>query len=125
MARDQQAERERGRNFVRIALWLMVLASVFVIASYWVTRGADRLPAQVVRFFLTLALAYQVWMGERWARWLTVALLSVACVWSLSSVFTWLVLGLPYAAAVGLLATRGAGTFLMEQKRRRAKARAP
>jgi hypothetical protein len=57
-----------------------VLLSSITIVFYLVRIGPDRLPQQLVRFALTLGLAYALIRGRQWARWLTSALLLLAVV---------------------------------------------
>lgn len=97
----------------------MIMASAHVIVSYALSRGTERLPKQLLRFALTLWLAFMVWRGQRWARVLTIALLGIGAVITLTSSKAFLVLGAPYLAAMSLLLTPHAGAFLAEQRRER------
>jgi hypothetical protein len=45
-----------------------------VIALYLGRRGTDRVVTQAIRFLLTVWLAYLVYGGWRWARWVAIVL---------------------------------------------------
>lgn len=83
-----------GRRIVHNIAALIVLISAIVISGYVGAIGTDRLPTQLVRFALTVALAYALRTGRSGARWLTIVLMGLAGI-------------------VGLLTTLVSGAWLM------------
>ena len=67
-----------GRGLVLVAIGLILSSSVATIVLYIVVQGSDRLVAQVVRFGLTCLLAWFLWRGRAWARWVAVILFGIA-----------------------------------------------
>ena len=57
-----------------------VLLDVALIALKALQQGLDGILPSCVRVFLSVALMYAVWRGQRWARWLFVALMYAASV---------------------------------------------
>jgi hypothetical protein len=75
MTPDDSALVAQGRTYVRIAAAASVVVSAVSIAVYLVRLGPGKLPQQLVRFALTLGLAYALTRGRAWARWTTLVLL--------------------------------------------------
>ncbi len=65
----------QGRTYVRIAAGALVLTSMATNALHVVRAGTGQLPQQGVRLALTIGLALALVRGQRWARWVTIALL--------------------------------------------------
>jgi len=107
----------RGRALVLSALGAIVGISLVVIGVYVDHHGTGRLPEQVIRFALTVALAVFVYRGRRWARWLAVVLIGgVGLVLLAASRSTpVLVMGAVYVLSAGSLVTPWASAFLASQ----------
>ena len=61
----------------------MAASEVGLLALNWLAQNAQNILATSVRLCLTIGLMYAVWIGQRWARWLFVALIYFASVMSL------------------------------------------
>lgn len=95
----------QGRRIVSHAAIAIVLVSVATNVAIVMQVGFDRIGIQLVRFALTLALARYLLLGREWARWTTVALLTVTILIGIPTVakpdaYS----GAGAAATVGLLA---------------------
>ena len=109
--------RDLGRVVVLAALGLIVAASITVITLYIAKHGPDRLFAQSIRFALTLGIAYLVYRGWRWARWLAVILFGGTGLFTLTlSSIALSPLGLVYLLSAVLLLLPAASRFLHGQE---------
>jgi multisubunit Na+/H+ antiporter MnhB subunit len=112
----EPAESQRGRRRVRAAIGIFVGTSAVVIAQYLMTIGTDRLPAQIIRFFLTCTLSFFLYRGIRWAHWTIVGLLSVTVLGAaLSGQYA---LPIVYTVVVWNLLRRDTRAFLEAQRLR-------
>ena len=66
--------RTMGQRIVIAVILAIVGLSLLTIVSFTSFRGTERLPQQIVRFLLTIALCYFLYRGANWARWVTVVL---------------------------------------------------
>jgi hypothetical protein len=102
---------------VLAALGLILATSITVITLYIVKRGPDRLFAQTIRFALTLGIAYLVYRGWRWARWLAVILFGGTSLFTLTlSSAALSPIGLVYLLSAVLLLSPAASRFLRDQE---------
>lgn len=67
-----------GRQILRRHVFAVISISALTILQYNLVIGPDRLPAQVVRFALTLLLCYGIYRGSPLAKWLAVCLFGIA-----------------------------------------------
>ena len=65
------AVQSHGKRLVIAVIVIGFLVPVAVILLYVVTRGAAELPRQLSRLILTGLLAYFLYRGYSWARWVT------------------------------------------------------
>ena len=64
-----------GRRYLLVALGFLALTSIVVSIAYVMRIGPVRLPQQVGRLVILLALGYFVLRGRAWARWVLLACL--------------------------------------------------
>jgi len=71
-------EQKRGRLILALALglWLFVAACIDVLVL--AIGNIQTLPIICVRLVVTAGLFYAVWIGQRWARWLTLGIFIIA-----------------------------------------------
>ena len=107
----------RGRVLVLVALGAIVGVSLIVIGVFVHHHGTGRLPAQLIRFALTVVLAVFVYRGRPWARWVAVVLIGGAGLILLthSKSTPVLVMGVVYVVSAGLLVLPSATAFLTSQ----------
>lgn len=67
---------------------LILLVSLGVTALYASTFGTKNMGSQIVRFVLTVGLCYWLYSGSKAAKWITVALMMTAGVFSLGALLT-------------------------------------
>lgn len=60
---------DTGRSLVLAVIVASLSLSVLVIVAFNIGRGPERLPQQIVRFFLTVGLCVILYRGANWARW--------------------------------------------------------
>ena len=77
-----------GRRLVVAVMVATIAMSVLVIATFNAVQGPDRLPQQIVRFLLTVALCVFLYRGAGWARWVATVLYGLTGLWSLALGFT-------------------------------------
>ena len=90
---------ERGRLIVIGYIVALLTISFCVIAFYVLVIGPQKLPAQVIRFALTLALCIGLYHGSSVAKWILIVLLGLGGLLALVPVAT----GDPFAIALGLI----------------------
>ncbi len=73
-----------GRYYVTAAVVALVVTELLVTGAYVARIGTERLPQQAIRFVLVVGLGYALLRGKMWARWVTLALLLLAC-WMLTA----------------------------------------
>lgn len=78
---------QKGQIILLVYLVLVLLASVGVIAFYVSSRGTDRLPAQLIRFVLTVVLCIFLFRGSRIAKSISVVLFAIGGSLALNGVF--------------------------------------
>jgi len=71
-------EQRRGRALLMTIFITFVLLDVALILLKAMQQGFDSTVTSCVRVCLSLALMYAIWIGQRWARWLFVALMYAA-----------------------------------------------
>lgn len=74
-----------GRAILMVFIVLILIVSLGVIALSVAALGTKKLPVQIIRFALTAALCGWLYCGNKVAKWVTVALLSLAGVFALLS----------------------------------------
>jgi hypothetical protein len=107
------AETDAGRKLVVRVAVIAIAVSIITIVSFNLVQGTGRLPQQLVRFGLTLALCYFLIRGQSWARWVSAALFLIAGLGSLVGsvgmlgqslgAFVFLALALAYLYCAGVL----------------------
>jgi hypothetical protein len=78
-----QAHTEAGHRLVLTVIVATLTLSVLVIVASYTIQGPQRLPRQIVRFFLTVGLCVFLYRGANWARWVAGILFAVAGLGSL------------------------------------------
>ena len=76
--RAMTAQERLGGWLVAAAIALTLCGDGLVITLKVMHSGMSASGSSFDRWFLTAALLYAVWQGQRWARWLTVALMGFA-----------------------------------------------
>lgn len=125
------AEVNRGRIVVVCVIVFVIGFSILTILLFNLLSGSQRLPAQIVRFALTVGLAVCLYKGQSWARYVMAVLFGIAAAMSLFSLpamisnahpimlgyFIVMIAG--YAAsAISLIAVPSVGKFLEHQRSR-------
>lgn len=105
--------RDTGKKLVVRVVVIALAISVVTIVTFNVILGSGRLPQQLVRFALTLALCFFLVRGRPWARWVSVALFLIAGIGSVvgsldlfgKSLGAWalLAMGIAYLYCSGVL----------------------
>lgn len=102
--------------WVVVAAVTLVAVAVFTIGFYLLLIGSAKLPGQLVRLSLTIALAYFLIQGRSWARWVTVCLLILAVLMTLPTLFTTIasanMLGFTFLAGLTMTYLLVGGTLL-------------
>ena len=78
-----QPQREVGRRLVLAVIVATLTMSVLVIVTFNAVQDPQRLPQQIVRFFLTVGLCVFLYRGANWARWVAGILFAMAGLGSL------------------------------------------
>jgi hypothetical protein len=118
-------EQRRGRTLLLIVFIVFVLLDLALIALQASQQKLDGMLSSCIRVCLSIALMYAVWRGQRWARWLFVALMYVASVLMLVAVISrphpLLIAMLIMFAVTGSLIGfyRGVTAFLQHQRETR------
>lgn len=60
---------DTGRWLVLAIIVASLSLSLLAIAAFNISGGPERLPRQIVRFFLTVGLCVFLYRGANWARW--------------------------------------------------------
>ena len=112
----------RGRAIVITIIALVISLSFAIIALYFVALGTEKMPHQLIRLVLTLVLAWFVYRGRPWARWVMALLLICASVMGLILIvmnpeqqilLTIGILSAIYGAAgIALIASRSVTAFM-------------
>ena len=105
--------------------------SLLTILLFNLLSGSQKLPAQVVRFLLTIGLAVCLYRGQSWARYLMVFLFGLAAIMSLFALpsvmanahpvmiaYLVVMIGGYAASAISLVALPSVGKFMMHQRNR-------
>lgn len=79
-------EVKRGRRLLAIAIAVSLTGDALVILLKVSRVGPQPSLSSVARWFMTAALFYAVWQGQRWARWLMTGLLGVGLLLTLFAV---------------------------------------
>ena len=74
------SEQRRGRALLLTIFIAFALLDIALIAFKAMQQGFDGIVPSCIRICLSVALMYAVWRGQRWARWLFVALMYAASV---------------------------------------------
>ena len=69
---------KRGRAILAAALGLWLIIALCIDVLVLAVGNISTFPVVCVRLVLTVALFYAVWIGQNWARWLTVSIFAVA-----------------------------------------------
>ncbi len=115
----------RGRKIVLTIIGATLVISALVIIRSNLLTGPHRLPQQVVRFILTVLLAFFLYRGANWARWLLVILYGLGGVGSLGlALFAdtgmgllLVVMGVCYVFSAGALVSSSAVAAFLAQQR--------
>jgi hypothetical protein len=86
---DDQIENEefqRGRRLLVGVIVMLFVADLASAAFYTWRIGWDKLPAQVVRLGLSIALCWAMYVGFSWARYTVIVLLWLGMVYGLFAV---------------------------------------
>lgn len=78
-----QPQTKVGRWLVLVVIVATLTLSVLVIVAFNTIQGPQRLPQQIVRFFLTVGLSVFLYRGANWARWVAGILFALGGVGSL------------------------------------------
>jgi hypothetical protein len=117
--RSAESDLPRGRTKVLLAIACMVVPNLVIIAFWLTMAGPVLLARQLVRLALELVLAFFIYRGARWARWLTVVLLGLGGLLALLAFEpTMLLLTGVYALAIWLLFAADTVRFLDKQYER-------
>ena len=121
----------RGRFVVLCVIGFVVMFSLLTILLFNLLSGSQKLPAQVVRFLLTIGLAVCLYRGQSWARYLMVFLFGLAAIMSLFAppsvmasahpvmiAYLVVMIGGYAASAISLVALPSVGKFMMHQRNR-------
>jgi|SRR5579863_6428353 len=76
-------EELKGRRIVLTIAGVSLLISAVTIATYVAVMGTGRLPAQIVRFLLTVGLMWWVYRGSAVAKWIVIVLFGLAGLYGL------------------------------------------
>jgi hypothetical protein len=119
-----------GRVIVICVIAFATGFSLMTIVLFNVVFGSQRLPAQLVRFALTVGLAICIYNGQSWARYVMAVLFAMAVLYSLVvfpailnnanalELACFVVMMVGYAAsAVALIAIPSVGRFMEHQRR--------
>jgi hypothetical protein len=71
-------EQKRGRVILAAALGFWLFVAVCIDVLVLAVGNIQTLPIICVRLAVTVGLFYAVWIGQRWARWLTVGIFIIA-----------------------------------------------
>lgn len=71
-------EQKRGRVILAAVLGLWLLVAVCIDVLVLAVGNIQTLPIICVRLAVTVGLFYAVWIGQRWARWLTLGFFIIA-----------------------------------------------
>lgn len=113
-----------GRLIVLVAIATTLLGDLVVIFLTIPHIPPPRAIGSVVRWLITAVLLYAVWRGRTWARWLTVALLSLGLLLAIPQALRTmhpLLIGiaLQFATAICLLAFPPSVSAFLEYQRAR------
>jgi hypothetical protein len=72
-------EARQGRRILAVLLGLWLLVSIIFIGQF----GSRLFVVHCVRLLIAAGLSYAVWIGQVWARWLTVCLCAVVIAFSI------------------------------------------
>jgi hypothetical protein len=101
-----------GRRLVLGVIVVTIGLSALVIVATNLALGPARLPVQIVRFLLTVALSIFLYRGANWARWVGVVLFAIGGLSSLllslgglpgTGAWLLLALGVTYLVCAGIL----------------------
>lgn len=96
-------EEKRGRRILLSYSALILLTSASIIFLYVSQRGQERLPAQVVRFLLTVGLCWWLYQGSILAKWIMVVLMSAGGVLALMALFANSILVVAFSGGMAVL----------------------
>jgi hypothetical protein len=120
------AAARRGRLLLLIAAAVTLAGDLIVISAHIWLLGIPSSVGSIVRWFFTLALLIAIWRGYGWARWLFLALLTIALlmIWPVlvrGGLPLWINLcfGLEVLIAMVLLAVPNGVTSFMKYQRGR------
>lgn len=71
-------EQKRGRIILAAALGFWIFVAVCIDVLVLAVGNIQTVPVICVRLAVTFGLFYAVWIGQRWARWLTLGCFSIA-----------------------------------------------
>lgn len=125
-AYEEESRLSHGRRTLRVAYAFMIFTSLSVITQYVVARGTDRLPVQVIRFGLTIAMCFWIHTGRRSARYVSSALIGLGGCAFLGASFSlphvldglnFALIGIAYLWVVYTLLGRSSARDFLEWKR--------
>ena len=123
---DEQVD--RGRKIVLAIIVATIAFSAFSIITFISTVGPQRLPFQVVRFFLTILLGVFLYRGAKWVYWVSVILFAFSGVTGLMGAFLLgftlmalgsVAMGIVYVLSAWVLVYSNNVRLFLEQQRRR------
>jgi hypothetical protein len=118
-------EQRRGRILLLVIFVVFVLIDLLLIVLKASQQGLVAILPSCIRVCLTIALMYAIWIGQRWARWLFVALMYAASFLMLAAVIS-----RPHPVLIAMLIVftltgsligfyGGISSFLQSQRERR------
>ncbi len=87
----------KGRRIVLTIAGISLLISAITIVAYVSVMGTGRLPAQIIRFLLTVGLMWWLYRGSAVAKWIVIVLFGLAGLFGLLAFLS----GHRLAAAIG------------------------
>jgi hypothetical protein len=122
-------EQKRGRSILAAAFGFWLFVSVCTDVLVLAVGNTETLSVMCVRLAVTVGLFYAVWIGQRWARWLTVCLSIIAFLVAVGFFVlkphpflllnTLLFLGIGLMFVFVLVLSRNVAAFLSYQRSRR------
>ncbi len=123
----------RGGLVVLFVIGFVVTFSLLTILLFNVVLGSQKLPAQVVRFFLTIGLAACLYRGHSWARYLMAILFGLGAIVGIFALpltianappvmlaYFAVMIGGYAASSISLVILPSVGKFLIHQQSRQA-----